>query len=82
MLSRDGLIVPENLPRGIIQAALTPGLPGGGAALTLAQLEAQQIRAVLELTGGHKGRAAARLGISPATLWRKLKRGGTETNTR
>jgi propionate catabolism operon transcriptional regulator len=30
---------------------------------------------VLEACGGHRGRAAAQLGISRATLWRRLQAG-------
>jgi len=45
--------------------------PGGD--LSLAASEAQQIRKVLEITGGQLGRAAALLGIDRKTLWRKVK---------
>jgi len=64
---------------------LPPRMLGGGGpseSLTSSQLkslrevEADQIAAVLQATGGHRARAAEILGISPATLWRKLKRAG------
>ncbi len=37
------------------------------------QAERQRIAAALERTGGHRGRAAALLGIGRTTLWRKMK---------
>ncbi|MBN2290200.1 MAG: sigma-54-dependent Fis family transcriptional regulator [Candidatus Glassbacteria bacterium] len=74
VLSRDGLILPEYLPQNIIHAHLD--LRGAGDPLnsTLAQVEKRQILAVLEGMGGNRSRTARILGISPATLWRKLKR--------
>ena len=42
-------------------------------ALPLAVLERQQILDVLAEVGWHRGRAASRLGISPRTLYRKLR---------
>ncbi len=45
-----------------------------GEPMSLAEVETRHIRAMLEYTGGNKAQAAARLGISPTTLWRKLKR--------
>ncbi|HUK13093.1 MAG TPA: sigma-54 dependent transcriptional regulator [Thermoanaerobaculaceae bacterium] len=58
--------------------ALAETSPDGEAAapsgdLSLAATEAQQIRKVLEITGGQLGRAAALLGIDRKTLWRKVK---------
>jgi two-component system response regulator AtoC len=38
--------------------------------------ERRRIETALEQSGGHLGRAADRLGISRATLWRKRKRYG------
>lgn len=45
-------------------------------ALSLAELEHRQIAAVLEEVGWHRGRAAERLGISPRTLYRKIREYG------
>ncbi len=41
---------------------------------TLGEIESEYIRVVLRSTGGNRSRAANILGISPATLWRKLKK--------
>jgi len=74
ILSRDGNMTPDLLPSGIVhgQETATGKLPGKNH--TLAELEAQQVAAALRQTNGNRKRAAAILGISTATLWRKLKR--------
>jgi DNA-binding NtrC family response regulator len=46
------------------------GLPGSGS---LRDVEKQQIIAALEQTGWHRGKAAEMLGISPSTLYRRLR---------
>ncbi|MBA4071549.1 MAG: hypothetical protein C0497_06900 [Gemmatimonas sp.] len=43
------------------------------APLTLAEVERRHIAATLERTGWHQGRAAAALGISVKTLYRKIR---------
>jgi transcriptional regulator with PAS, ATPase and Fis domain len=72
VMSRDGLILPEHLPPAIIQGAAVKH-ETDPLELTLWQLERQHIDKVLELTGGNRTKAARALGISQATLWRKLK---------
>ena len=74
VFSRDGLILPEHLPPVILHFRLTRAQNGDALTRTLAQVEFDHIRAVLELMGGSKTRAAKLLGLSQATLWRKLKR--------
>ncbi len=52
----------------------TPGRGGpGGPTLTLAEVERQHIPAVVDAAEGNRTRAAALLGIEPATLVRKLR---------
>ena len=46
------------------------------APLTLAEVEKRHIAAALERTGWHQGRAAAELGISVKTLYRKIREFG------
>jgi DNA-binding NtrC family response regulator len=46
------------------------GLPGSGS---LRDVEKQQIIAALEQNGWHRGKAAEMLGISPSTLYRRLR---------
>jgi transcriptional regulator of acetoin/glycerol metabolism len=51
-----------------------PATPEGPADASLAEVEKAHILRVLEAVGGHRGRAARRLGISEATLFRRLRR--------
>lgn len=44
-----------------------------GADVTVGELERQHIEAVLARAGWHQGRAAVMLGISPSTLYRKMR---------
>ena len=54
------------------------GATGIGAPLRLAELERRHIQAVLQQTQWHQGRAAALLGISSKTLYRKIREFGFE----
>jgi two-component system, NtrC family, response regulator AtoC len=55
--------------------ALTTGAEAGGPTgpASLRDVEKQQIIAALEQTGWHRGKAAEMLGISPSTLYRRLR---------
>jgi DNA-binding NtrC family response regulator len=52
----------------VLPAAATPTAPG-----SLREVERQQILAALEQTGWHRGKTAEILGISPSTLYRRLR---------
>lgn len=61
-------------------AALDPGSPtgpfsvnAGASPSSLRDVERQQILAALEQTGWHRGKTAEILGISPSTLYRRLR---------
>jgi DNA-binding NtrC family response regulator len=64
-------------PVGVVQPAA--GLDGTataapvGAPGSLREVERQQILAALEQTGWHRGKTAEILGISPSTLYRRLR---------
>lgn len=45
---------------------------------TIRAMERELIAKALRLTGGHRGRAAAMLGISERNLYRKIRAGGCE----
>ncbi len=68
---KGGVIRPEDLPAGITHHAQA-ALPGA-VNRSLQEVERQHIQAVLDSVGGHRRRAAEILGISTATLWRRLK---------
>jgi DNA-binding NtrC family response regulator len=57
------------------------GASGIGAPLRLNELERRHIQAVLQQTQWHQGRAAALLGISSKTLYRKIREYGFERPT-
>ena len=81
LLSNDGVITRAELPPEIVspQQAHAPsaafagvGVAGQGAA-PLREVERQQILAALEQTNWHRGKTAEVLGISPSTLYRRLR---------
>jgi DNA-binding NtrC family response regulator len=73
-LSKDGVILPSDLPPELTGTghAPPPGLVDDRP--TLAELERRYIELVLRETGGNKKRAAEILGIDRRTLYRTLER--------
>lgn len=61
-------------PRGGDVEANPTQHPASTGCSVLAEAEANAIRSALENNGFHRRRTAAALGISTATLWRKMKR--------
>jgi len=74
VLSAGGVIRPHDLPPEIVRSVSAAEPQADPLTQTLAEVEERHIRAVLERTGGNRTRAAQTLGISPSTLWRRLKR--------
>ena len=72
VLSRDGRLTPELFPSGIVHP--TAGAARSAGKRSLGDVAGEHIQDVLRQTGGKRRQAAAILGISTATLWRKLKR--------
>jgi DNA-binding NtrC family response regulator len=63
-------------PSASTQATATAAADNAAAAtgpLSLREVERQQILAALEQTGWHRGKTAELLGISPSTLYRRLR---------
>jgi DNA-binding NtrC family response regulator len=89
LLSNEGVITAHELPPEIARlngsmpfiAAQTSSAPGmavpvdavGANTGSLRDVEKQQIISALEKTGWHRGKAAEMLGISPSTLYRRLR---------
>lgn len=73
VLSKDGRIVPQLLPPAILRSRAHESDTADAATATLAEVERKHIRAVMEYAHENKTQAAKILGISPTTLWRKLK---------
>ncbi len=75
LLATDGVIRANDLPlSGAIPPAVLPS--GGEPLLPLEEVERQHIERVLRHVGWHQGRAAEMLGISPKTLYRKIREYG------
>lgn len=74
VLCPDQIIRPECLPPNIFQPDQVQ-IPTAHTPLkTLAQMENHHISAILKQTNYNRQQAAKILGISPTTLWRKLKK--------
>ena len=73
VLSADAVILPEYLPRQILNHESVKISHINSRSKSLADVELAHIKSVLNSTGGNRTRAAEILGISGATLWRKLK---------
>jgi DNA-binding NtrC family response regulator len=86
LLANDGRITAAELPPEILQptgagasataaAAVVGAATGadGGGVPPLREVERQQILAALEQTNWHRGKTAELLGISPSTLYRRLR---------
>jgi len=78
VLSLGATIRPEDLPVEVRPSAAPRVLRTD---LTLAEMEREYVRAMLEKNRGHRGRTATALGIDPKTLYNKLQSWGvTEEN--
>ena len=77
LLANGGVIHAQDLPLGgaAPPESATNG-DGGGAVLSLAELERRHIEYVLRQQNWHQGRSAAILGISSKTLYRKMREYG------
>ncbi len=69
ILGAGETLVPSDLPPEIQHGDPEPSTPAAGS---LESMERQHIVATLKQVGGHRGKAAALLGIDPKTLYRKL----------
>jgi len=79
-LARGGTIRIEHLPGDMAAGAIADDAPDATSGDAIAPLgeaverfEQEYIRKALERTGGHRGRAAAILGISRKSLWERLR---------
>jgi len=86
LLANDSRITTAELPPEIVAPPATfrpvvaaPAVDSDGVAQApgvtppLREVERQQILAALEQTGWHRGKTADMLGISPSTLYRRLR---------
>ena len=79
VLAPKGLLTPECLPVEIYNRKKVVTLPApsnkktGASTKSLADLEKEQILSTLNRVNWHRGKAANLLGITPKTLYRKLR---------
>lgn len=73
VLCVNSLLLPEHLPSHIVHAGMAPQALTADPSRSLAEMEHAYIQAVLKSLNGNQTQAARVLGISPSTLWRKLK---------
>jgi transcriptional regulator with PAS, ATPase and Fis domain len=74
-LARGKHVDPDDLPEEVRMAFNKPVI-GVGPVRPLSEVEREYILAALELNGGNQTRTAKQLEISPATLYRRLKKYG------
>jgi DNA-binding NtrC family response regulator len=74
LLATNGVVEATDLPLGADVGA--GARPTPTSVLSLGELEQRHIADVLERTNWHQGRAAEMLGISPKTLYRKIREYG------
>lgn len=74
ILSGGGTIRLEHLPPQILNPSQIRRQPETFIPRTLAEIESDHIRRVLQYTGGNRSKTAKILGIGQATLWRRLKK--------
>lgn len=79
ILCEDGIVTERSVRAVLAEHGTGTPLDGGGSWLEhhrgnlLSAAEDELIRTVLRIVDGNRERAAAILGISPTTLWRKMK---------
>ena len=77
-VARPGVYAPALVTTPIPGAAADSGVSPVGSPASLREVERQQILAALEQSGWHRGKTAEILGISPSTLYRRLRDYGLE----
>ncbi len=80
VLCEGGLIDLQHVPRLVAESApdSVHGAETGAGRSPLTDAEALAIRAALSRSNGNRKLTATELGISPSTLWRKMKRYGID----
>ena len=77
-VARPGVYAPALVTTPVAGATADGGTNPVGSPASLREVERQQILAALEQSGWHRGKTAEILGISPSTLYRRLRDYGLE----
>src|SRR5262245_56814359 len=72
-VARNNGSMPCTSPQAVSLTGMSTSMDSGPTTGSLRDIEKQQIIAALERTGWHRGKAAEALGISPSTLYRRLR---------
>ena len=67
------LILPEDLPDSVLEAAVTQDLPDGAFYQALRDFKGKLIRKAIQEAGGSYTKAAAALGLHPNSLHRLVR---------
>ncbi len=73
VLTKNGVIEPEDLPQSIVQGEKFEGQVSFSIGTPLQEMELRMIKETLRHTKGDKKLAAQLLGIAPRTIYRKLE---------
>jgi len=73
VLGGDGWIRAEHLPPSVRTRETSDEAAGGSVLRSLAEVEMDHIRRVVQFCNGNRDQASRILGISKTTLWRKLR---------
>lgn len=77
-VARPGVYAPALVTTPVAGTTAEAGTNPVGSPASLREVERQQILAALEQSGWHRGKTAEILGISPSTLYRRLRDYGLE----
>jgi len=75
---RSNILTNVSVSFSVVKEAAASDISQVSAPLALHELEKRQILQALEQTGWHRGKTAKLLGISPSTLYRRLREYGLE----
>jgi two-component system NtrC family response regulator len=79
LLAKDDQLNPEDFI-GVMKTGNNPDPKWSGSSVTLDEMEKQMIIRTIEECGGNLSRSSERLGISRATLYRKMEKHGIQTD--
>ena len=74
IFSTQPIILPEDLPKKMLDSGKEPGMPPSEISLSLKEVEKQYVLKVLQNAKGNKKKAAEILGIDRTTLYRILEK--------
>jgi len=80
LLGRNAVVSPEDVPEAIRHPERLKPPEFQGEIMPVRELQRRYANWALVKLGGHKGKAAEKLGIDAKTLWKWLNEGGSDQN--